>query len=146
MTINIIASVANYKNRLAIGMNGNLLVHLSEDLKFFKNVTTNRLSKASKLDKNVVLMGRKTWFSIPREMRPLKDRLNLVLTNDKDLRKISPFPKKFYGSVKYDKNVYFISYDEFLDFYNTTNANVFVIGGSDIYNLFLRSENKKIVP
>jgi dihydrofolate reductase/thymidylate synthase len=146
MTINIIASVANYKNRLAIGMNGNLLVHLSEDLKFFKNVTTNRLSKDSKLDKNVVLMGRKTWFSIPREMRPLKDRLNLVLTNDKDLRKISPFPKKFYGSVKYDKNVYFISYDEFLDFYNTTNANVFVIGGSDIYNLFLGSENKKIVP
>lgn len=146
MTINIIASVVNYKNRLAIGMNGNLLVRLSEDLKSFKNITIERLSCDSKLEKNVVLMGRKTWFSIPRESRPLKDRLNLILTNDKDLLKVSPFPKKLYGSVKYDKNVYFITYDEFVKFYYNTNANVFVIGGSNVYNMFLENEKEEFKP
>jgi dihydrofolate reductase len=94
MTINLIASVVNHKSRLAIGRNGNLLVKISEDLRYFRNITSDRLSKESSLDKNVVLMGRKTWFSIPRENRPLKNRLNLVLTRDKDLLKLSPYPKK----------------------------------------------------
>jgi dihydrofolate reductase len=93
MTINIISCVANYKNKLAIGRNGGLLFKLSEDMKSFKTITTNRLSKESLLDKNVVLMGRKTWFSIPREKRPLKGRINLVLTNDPDLLKLSPYPR-----------------------------------------------------
>jgi dihydrofolate reductase len=29
---------------------------------------------------NILIMGRKTWESIPRHMRPLPDRLNVVLT------------------------------------------------------------------
>jgi dihydrofolate reductase/thymidylate synthase len=141
MTINVIACVANYKNRMAIGRNGSLLVKLSQDMLYFKNVTKNRLSTDSKLDKNVVLMGRKTWFSIPKENRPLKGRLNLVLTKDIDLLRLSPYPKNVNSKTTFDKSVYFITFDQFCDFYTKTNANVFVIGGGEVYSLFLKSSN-----
>jgi dihydrofolate reductase/thymidylate synthase len=141
MSINIISCVVNHKNNLAIGRNGSLLVHLVDDLKNFKNITTNRLLKETFLDRNVVLMGRKTWFSIPRENRPLKGRLNLVLTRDTDLLKLSPFPKKIKQKASsYDKDVYFITYETFEKFYECMNPNVFVIGGGEVYNSFLSSE------
>lgn len=143
MTINLISCVVNYKNKLAIGRDNGLLLRLKKDLQFFKTITSNNLSKTSKIDRNVVLMGRKTWFSIPRERRPLKDRLNLVLTNDKDLIKLSPYPK-FHS--QFTENVYFITYKQFLDFYKKTNANVFVIGGGQIYNMFLNNLDETLRP
>lgn len=151
MTINVISCVTNYKNKLAIGRNGGLLYKLSEDMKMFKSITSDRLSTDSLLDKNVVLMGRKTWFSIPREHRPLKNRLNLVLTRDTDLLNLSPYPKSVLFSKRdfkqqFSKNVYFITFDQFLDFYNLTKANVFVIGGGEIYDMFFKSSDTKLYP
>ena len=137
MTINIISCVIPYKNRLAIGKNNDLLVKLKNDQRFFKKITMESLSSSSKLDKNVVLMGRKTWFSITQEKRPLENRINLVLTNDCDLLKLSPYNSK----KMINKDLYFLNYKQFLQFYEKYNPNVFVIGGSNIYNLFLKENS-----
>jgi dihydrofolate reductase/thymidylate synthase len=134
--INLIACVTTFKNRLAIGRNGDLLFKLKDDMKFFKNITKDALSQNSKLDKNVVLMGRKTWFSIPQKYRPLEGRVNLVLTNDRQL--ITPIPKNLDLTKS---NSYFITMETFWKIYDKYTPNVFVIGGSNIYNYFLnRSE------
>ena len=67
----LIAAVA--QNR-AIGLNNQLLWHLPEDLAHFKTVTAG----------HTVLMGRKTWDSLPPRFRPLPGRRNLVLSRQAD--------------------------------------------------------------
>lgn len=136
--ISIVVCVTNYKNKLAIGRGGDLLFKLKEDMKFFKNITSNSLNKDSKLSKNIVLMGRKTYFSIPLKFRPLSDRINIVLTRDPELIKISPIPK----SLKLTKDIYYTDLDTFNSIYAKYNPNVFVIGGSELYNLFLKDASK----
>lgn len=66
-------------------MNGTLpWPQLRKEMGYFARVTkrvspqsTNRSKKV-----NAVLMGRKTWDSIPPKFRPLKDRLNVVITRN----------------------------------------------------------------
>ena len=53
-----------------IGKDNELLWHISEDLKRFKRLTSG----------NTVIMGKKTWESLPR--RPLPGRKNIVLTDN----------------------------------------------------------------
>lgn len=65
----IIAAVA--KNGV-IGKANALPWHLPEDMKHFKALTTG----------HAVIMGRKTWESLPPKFRPLPNRHNLVLTRD----------------------------------------------------------------
>ncbi|KAF9620068.1 hypothetical protein IFM89_010718 [Coptis chinensis] len=62
---------------MGIGKDGKLPWRLPSDLNFFKEVTmtTSELGKT-----NAVIMGRKTWESIPQKYRPLPGRLNVVLT------------------------------------------------------------------
>ena len=55
-----------------IGKDNALPWHLPEDLKHFKALTTG----------HAVIMGRKTWESLPVRFRPLPDRLNIVVTRD----------------------------------------------------------------
>jgi thymidylate synthase len=136
MTINLIAAVVQYKNKLAIGANGDLLVKIKEDMKFFKNITMA-------MPNAIVLMGRKTYYSIPQEYRPLINRYNFVLTNDRDLIKKYHLPKNPILEIL-DKNVpYFMNFKTFQKFYKKCNPNVFVIGGEQIYNKFLSTELKK---
>lgn len=152
MSINLISCVANYDNKLAIGKQNNLLYNIKDDLRYFKNITTNFKINKSKLSKNIVLMGRKTWYSIPNQNRPLPNRLNLVLTNERNLHDLSPYPIKFGFPLTFnkknldkifDKQVYFITFKQFLHFYKLTNSNVFVIGGGEVYNKFLNHKNLK---
>jgi dihydrofolate reductase/thymidylate synthase len=136
MSINLIACVTQYKNKLAIGRNNGLLFKIKRDMDFFKEITTSTNGPfISKLTKNVVVMGRRTWFSLPRNFRPLPNRINIVLTRDKDLHKLSPYP--FCPFDKFNKTTYFMSYDQFKKFFKKKQPNVFIIGGEDIYNLFL---------
>lgn len=65
----IILLVAVARNR-AIGIDNRLPWHLPEDLQRFKALTTG----------HAVLMGRKTWESLPPKFRPLPGRRNLVVT------------------------------------------------------------------
>lgn len=54
-----------------IGNKGDMPWHLPEDLKHFSQVTKN----------STVLMGRKTWESLPEKFRPLPHRENYILSN-----------------------------------------------------------------
>ena len=61
-----------------IGRGGVMPWHLPEDLAHFKRVTQG----------HPVIMGRKTWDSIPPRFRPLPGRRNIVITRQADLNEI----------------------------------------------------------
>jgi dihydrofolate reductase len=63
-----------------IGRSGTMPWHIPKDLAYFSRVTTN--APATQL--NMVLMGRQTWESIPQKFRPLKKRINVVLSRNPD--------------------------------------------------------------
>jgi dihydrofolate reductase len=65
--LNLIVAIAENN---AIGRAGDLLCHLPNDLKHFKEITMGA----------TVVMGKNTFFSLPR--RPLPNRRNIVLTRD----------------------------------------------------------------
>ncbi|GAA2836823.1 dihydrofolate reductase [Leucobacter komagatae] len=59
----------------AIGRDGTMPWHLPEDLAHFKRVTLGA----------PVIMGRRTWESLPERFRPLPGRENVVVSRDPDL-------------------------------------------------------------
>lgn len=59
-----------------IGNKGALPWHLPEDMAHFKRTTLG----------HPVIMGRKTWDSLPQRFRPLPDRLNIVVTRQHNWR------------------------------------------------------------
>ena len=145
MTIHLIACVAHVAGKLAIGLNNDLLCRLPEDMKHFKTLS----SMSASTRKNVVVMGRKTWFSIPVDKRPLSDRINIVITNNKNLHKLSgcPLASKIplipYNLDKNEEKVLFMTFSDFVKIYNKCKPDTFVIGGAEIYQLFLNSKRLK---
>lgn len=73
MTLSIV--VAHSANRV-IGRNGDLPWHLPADLQHFRELTSG----------GTVVMGRKTYESLPDAYRPLPNRRNIVLSTDPDYR------------------------------------------------------------
>lgn len=64
-----------------IGINNTLPWKLKDDMRFFQQTT----SETKDPDKqNLVIMGRKTWESIPENHRPLPNRKNVILTRNPD--------------------------------------------------------------
>jgi dihydrofolate reductase len=63
-----------------IGQNGRLPWRLPKELAYFAQVTSN----APDGHANAVIMGRNTWESIPERFRPLKKRVNIVISRNKD--------------------------------------------------------------
>ncbi|MDP7062766.1 MAG: dihydrofolate reductase [Planctomycetota bacterium] len=68
-----------------IGRDGDMPWHLPSDLKYFAKVTKGDAERAGGAP-NTVIMGRKTWDSIPERFRPLAGRTNLVISRQSDLR------------------------------------------------------------
>lgn len=91
----------------AIGKGGQLLWHLPNDLKYFKNLTWGM----------VVIMGRKTFESVNR---PLPGRLNIVVTNNKEWAR--------------DGVVTMATIDEAIAYAGKEHfKEIFIIGGGEIY-------------
>ena len=103
-----------------------------KDMRFFFNKTKN----------NVVIMGKTTYFSLPQEFRPLKDRLNIVLTSK---------PSQYMNNTEYIyPNLIFTDDDtinfhikenreKFSDIYPflSSNFKIFIIGGKQIYEKYI---------
>ena len=69
----IILIVAVARNRV-IGKDNRLLWNIPEDMAHFKHLTAG----------HAVLMGRKTWESLPERFRPLPGRRNIVISRQPD--------------------------------------------------------------
>lgn len=102
--------IVNASKNWAIGSQGDLLFKLPDDMKFFRENTKNK----------VVVMGRKTLMSLPGG-RPLKNRINIVLTTD----------ESFHSQGCTICNSYEILFNE-LKKYNPED--IYLIGGGKLYN------------
>jgi len=112
MNISIIAAIGQNNE---LGKNNNLIWYLPNDLKFFKNTTTGK----------TVVMGSNTFKSLPNV---LPNRTNIVITHQ---------------TTGYPSNVYiYNSIEAFLNDYENKDEEVFIIGGSSIYNQFIKKADK----
>ncbi len=110
--ISIIVAIANGN---AIGYQNQLLCHVPGDLKRFRELTLW----------HPVIMGRKTWESLPN--KPLPGRTNIVLSNQKNYQAegahVAQSPEEALGLCQ-------------------PNTEIFVIGGAEIYRIFLPVASK----
>ena len=96
----------------AIGKDGKLLNNIPDDQRFFRQTTTNQ----------VVIMGRKTLESLPGG-KPLPNRTNVILTRNEDFR---------------DPDVLVAhSVQEALNLAQEKGADIYIAGGSEIYEQML---------
>ena len=112
LQINLICAVSN--NNI-IGKNNKLPWKIKEEMQFFKETTTT----------HAVVMGFQTFSSL--NFNPLENRLNIVLTS------------KTHFTNNNDKKTYFVNnIDDVLLLARSQNVEkLFVIGGKQIYQLFL---------
>ena len=106
----IIAAVGK---KWELGKGGELVFHIKEDMKFFKETTSG----------HKIVMGRKTWESLPGK---LPNRTNIVLSTH-----------EIEGP---DEVVHDIS--KFIDENKNTDEEIFIIGGGSVYMEFLPFASK----
>lgn len=115
-----------------IARDGKMAWHLPEELKFFSRLTGGRIGQ-----KSAVIMGRKTWDSLPENYRPLPDRTNIVLSRNEEWRRA--FNKEHFCHFQNGDEVKAAS--DLDQAFRLTDSHrihrVFVIGGLEIYRLAL---------
>jgi len=103
-----------------IGKDGTMPWHLPEDLANLKKLTLGK----------PVIMGRKTWDSLPEKFRPLPGRLNIVVTRQKDWKadgaKTANSLLEAMGMCPLDSNAW-------------------VLGGAEIYKLAMPMATSAVV-
>ncbi|KAI1818841.1 dihydrofolate reductase [Poronia punctata] len=134
---------------MGIGKNGTLpWTGLKQEMAYFARVT-----KRSNNHLNAVIMGRKTWESIPPRFRPLKDRLNIIISRSHTLPPTSSSTPQEEEEESVSSNIVKVSSLEqaltHVKNTNTTNKKIekiFVIGGAQIYEAALEmKETKRIL-
>ena len=98
-----------------IGKDNKIPWYLPADLRYFKKLTAE----------HVVIMGRKTWESLPPQFRPLPGRINLVLSRQPGLK----LPSSVLKAESLDKSLERLSQKPFRD----SIDRIFVIGGEQIF-------------
>lgn len=114
VSIKIIAAIG--KNN-ELGINNELIWHLKEDLKFFKEETMN----------HKIIMGYNTFLSLPKL---LPGRTHIVLTHHE---------------IDNKEVIVFSDFEELLNYLKTLNEEVYVIGGASIYKLFLNVADELVL-
>lgn len=107
----MISAIVAVDNNWGIGYEGNLLVSIPDDLKHFKEITEG----------NMVIMGRRTWDSLPR--KPLPKRINIVITRN--------------TSAESSTQVTYTNMEAIKLWLSTAEDNIFIIGGETIYKELL---------
>jgi dihydrofolate reductase len=108
-----------------IGLKGGLpWPHLKDDMALFSKRTTGA-------GNNAVLMGKNTWQSIPERRRPLKNRTNIIISTS--LPTTSSYCNIFSSIHDALTHCEAAKYDE-----------VWIIGGSRMYNEFLNAYHDKV--
>ena len=132
---------------------------LKQEMAYFARVTkrapTPLLASISSAPRfmNAVIMGRKTWESIPSRLRPLKDRINVVISRTPEALR---FPREIdTGEVLPEGPFAASSISDALDYLESAYAkessgidtatprlgHVFIIGGAKVYNMALQLDN-----
>ena len=108
----MISAIVAVDEDWGIGFNGELLEKIPEDMKYFKELTTG----------NTVVMGRKTWDSLP--IKPLPNRGNFIISRETPLLMEN---KAIRMNLDMIKDTMEANKDE----------NYFIIGGGQIYKELL---------
>ena len=122
----LISLIVACDNQGGIARNGSIPWNFPQELRYFSKVT-------STTKKNAILMGRKTWESLPR--RPLPNRVNIVLSSKPN------------SSGDPNSNIVFVTSIEIaLEYVNQNDQieQLFVIGGEQIYHTFMTEYSSKI--
>ena len=117
-----VACIVAATAQMGIGRDGALPWRLKGDMAYFKRVTT----EAPASQQNAVVMGRKTWLSIPKKFRPLPGRANVVLSRNPDARNELDLPEDVACYASLDAALTQMKAREDV-------AKVFVIGGGELY-------------
>ncbi|KAG0640030.1 dihydrofolate reductase-like domain-containing protein [Tuber brumale] len=122
---------------LGIGKSGTLPWHLPTDLSYFSRVTKRPPRSQSPSPSppvlNTLIMGRKTYLSIPPKFRPLPSRRNIVISR-------SPRPDSFN-----DASTWVTSFPDAIVAAGGDGGRIFVIGGAEIYKLAMEDERTRNV-
>ena len=116
MNINIIVAT---DNKLGIGKDNFITRNIPADLKYFKEITEGDRT-------NIVVMGRKTWESIPSSYRPLSNRINIVLSSQKlDL-------SGYKDTLCFDSLTSAIGWAN-NNYFDRKFGKIYIIGGAQVY-------------
>lgn len=110
-----IAQIAAFSDNYALGKDNKLLWHFSEDMKFFRSMTTNK----------VMVMGRKTFESFPK---PLPGRYHVVISRSPRTLKHENQLVHFVTSI--DDAIILAKH---LVVENNLNSEIMICGGAETY-------------